>query len=217
MNRIDEPLNLRSRRTRAALLDATWELLEQHGSDHVTMAAVAERAGVSRRAIYLHFGSRAELLLALHAHVDERLDLEASVRRVTGAADAVAALDAFVEHLTEFHPKIQRVDLALLRAGDEDPDVAGLVAQGLETWLEFCRSITRRLAEEHRLAEPWTVDTAADLLWHFMFPDVLERFTGNRRWPIERYREHLSVILRRTLVAEPAPSAYPDRSRTEST
>jgi AcrR family transcriptional regulator len=202
MNRIDEPRNERSRRTKAAILDATWELLEEQGPDLVTMSSVAERAGVSRRALYLHFSSRADLLLALHAHVDERLDLAASSQRVMEAPDAIACLEAFAGHLALFHPKIQRIDHALLRAKDTDDDVAAMAEQGMQIWLDGCRRITQRLADENRLAEPWTVVTAADFLWHFMFPEVLDRLMEQRGWSIEDYEQLLSVTFRRALVRE---------------
>lgn len=200
MDRIDEPQNRRSRRTRAAVLDAAWWLLEEHGPEQTTMGAVAERAGVSRRALYLHFASRAELLLALHAHVDEQLDLVTSLQPVVDAPDAVSALEELAAHLAHYHPKILTIDLALLRIQDEDPDVAALLAQGMELWHQACRSITQRLADEGRLAEPWTVDTAADLIWSFMFPETLQRLTAGRGWSTERYGELLTLALQRTLV-----------------
>jgi len=206
VNRITEPRNRRSRETRAAVLDATWALLEERGAERTTMAAVAERAGVTRRALYLHFASRAELFLALHAHVDERLDLASSVRPIAEAPDAVAALDAFVAHLASYHTRIRAVDMALLRVKDGDPDVALVVRQGTDLWRGACVRIARRLADEGRLAEPWTVDEAADLLWIQMFPDVLERLTVERGWTVERYRELVTTQLRRALVA-PADAA----------
>lgn len=64
---ISAPQNARSRRSRAALLDATRELITEGGFDALTMAAAADRAGVSRRAVYLHFATRAELVTALFA------------------------------------------------------------------------------------------------------------------------------------------------------
>lgn len=201
MERIGEPRNRRSRATRAAVLDAAWQLLEEGGAGQATMGAVAERAGVSRRALYLHFASRGELLLALHEHVDTELDLAASIEPVFAAPDAVAALEEFTAHLARYHPRIQDIDLALLRVRDNDPDVATLIEQGMQAWHDGCRSIARRLADEGRLAEPWTVDTAADLIWSFMFPETLERLTVSRGWPTERYGELLAVVLRRTLVS----------------
>jgi AcrR family transcriptional regulator len=205
MNRIEDPQNRRSRRTRAAVLDAAWGLLEERGAEHTTIAAVADRAGVSRRAVYLHFRSRAELLLALHAHVDEQLDLPASVRPVSEAPDAVTMLEEFIAHLASYHPRIMHVDLALLRVGNDDPDVAELLRQGKERWHEVCRRIAQRLADEGRLAEPWTVEEAADLLWNLMFPDGLERLTIERGWQFDRYRELLTALVRRTLVTADDP------------
>lgn len=202
MPTIDQPQNDRSRRTRAAILDATWLLLEEEGPERVTMEAVARNAGITRRAVYLHFSSRADLLLALHEHVDDRLDLAGSLQPVIEAPNAVAALTAFARHLAAFHPKIRRIDLALLRAKDNDPDVAVLVNRGLETWHEGCRRIAQGLADEGLLAEPWTVDTAADFLWSFMFPDVIERLVVDRKWPLDRYGEVLETVMRRSLVTD---------------
>lgn len=165
------------------------------------MVAVADRAGVTRRGLYLHFPSRADLLIALHSHVDERLDLEASIRPILEAADSVRALEEFVAHLAHYHPRIGRIDAALL-ANTDDPDVAELVERGTRIWHEGCHTIAQRLADEKRLAAPWTVDTAADLLWTFMFPETLERLTQQRRWSLRRYAESLTVLLRRTLVTE---------------
>jgi AcrR family transcriptional regulator len=199
MDRIGQPRNERSRRTRSALLDATWQLLEEQGAEQVTMGAVAARAGVSRRALYLHFSSRVELLLALHEHIDEALDLQASLRPMLEAPDPAAALEAFVAHLAGFHSKIMRLDTALLRAKDRDPDVAELVDRGTALWHRGCRRLMQDLADAGQLADPWTVDTAADLLWTFMFPDVLERLTVDRGWPLDRYQHLLTVLLRRTL------------------
>jgi AcrR family transcriptional regulator len=201
MNRIQDPQNERSRRTRAAILDATWRLLEE-SDDHVSMAAVAERAGITRRSLYLHFSSRSDLLLALHAHVDTTLDLAASTQPIFDAPDAVTALRQFARHLAEFHPQIQHIDRAILRLEESDPDVASLVRQGIDAWLTGCRSVTQRLADEGRLADPWTVDTAADLLWHFMFPEVLQRLTQQRNWSSEQYRDLLTTVLIRTLVKD---------------
>jgi AcrR family transcriptional regulator len=200
VERISEPRNRRSRATRAAVLDAAWQLLEEGGAEQTTMGAVAERAGVSRRALYLHFASRAELLLALHEHVDAELDLGASLEPVFAAPDALTALEEFAAHLARYHPRIVAIDLALLRVRDDDPDVAVLVEEGMQAWHDGCRSIAQRLADEARLADPWTVDTAADLIWSHMFPETLERLTVDRGWSTERYGQLLAVVLRRTLV-----------------
>jgi AcrR family transcriptional regulator len=202
MDRIEHPHNERSRRTRAAVLDATWRLLEEEGASSVTMASVAARAGVSRRAIYLHFASRGDLLLALHEHVDRVLDLEASVRPVREAPDGVALLRELAAHLARYHPRILRIDRALEAARRSDADVARLWDQGLQVWHDGCREIARRLSDEDRLAPPFTVETAADLLVALMRHDLLESLIVDRGWSPERYRDTLAEIMIRMLVRD---------------
>src|SRR5215211_1218633 len=112
---IEEPRNARSRRTRTALLAATRALLEERGTESLTMAAVAERAGVSRRAVYLHFASRTELLTELFGYVSEQEGLTASLQPVWQAPDAAAALAEWAAHLARFHPRVLAVARAIQR------------------------------------------------------------------------------------------------------
>src|SRR4051812_19182540 len=90
---IAEPTNARSRRTRTALLAAAHAILEEQGFEALTMTAVADRAGVTRRAVYMHFPRRAELVGAIFDHVAEAEGLAESLERVWAAPDAVSALD----------------------------------------------------------------------------------------------------------------------------
>ena len=41
--------------TRDQILDGAWELIAEHGAD-VSMAQIAKHTGLSRQAVYLHFG-----------------------------------------------------------------------------------------------------------------------------------------------------------------
>src|SRR6266702_6574867 len=103
LEQIEQPRNARSRRTRAALLAAARALLEEHGPGRLPMTAVAERAGVSRRAAYPHFPSRADLLIELFGYVSEQEGLAGSLKLVRQARDAAAALDEWASHLARFH------------------------------------------------------------------------------------------------------------------
>ncbi|WP_462418309.1 TetR/AcrR family transcriptional regulator [Kytococcus sp. Marseille-QA3725] len=51
------------KRTRAALVAAAGELVDDRGIAELTPDAVAERAGVSRRTLFNYFGSAEECLL----------------------------------------------------------------------------------------------------------------------------------------------------------
>jgi AcrR family transcriptional regulator len=70
---------LRERRrqeTDACLLDATLDLIAENGVDNLTMADVAERAGVSVRTLYRHFPDRPDLLAAALARHDRSVPFE---------------------------------------------------------------------------------------------------------------------------------------------
>jgi AcrR family transcriptional regulator len=198
---IVEPRNARSRRTAAALLRAARELIEQDGFAALTMAAVAERAGVSRRAVYLHFATRTELLAALYRSLGETDDLAGSLQAVWDRPDAVAALTEWAEHIARSHPRILGVIRAAERARYADPDAADLWQTAQGNWLKGCRRLMRWLADDGRLAPGWTADTAADMMWALMSIDLLDRLLNERRWSRRRVAEHLAALFHVTFVS----------------
>lgn len=195
------PRNARSRRTRQALLAAARSLLEEYGFEALTMAAVAERAGVSRRAIYLHFASRTELVTALFGYVNETEDLVGSLRPVLEAVDAGTALDEFAEHLARYHAPLIPHGRAIARVRGRDPDAARLWAFVMADWRSLCRSLVARLESEGRLASGWTLSTATDMLWALMSFDVIEGLLVECGWSRRRYVERMSALLRATFVS----------------
>ena len=66
---VDDRRVVRGERTRAAVFAATRAILAEEGFEALSMAEVAARAGVSRRALYNHFASRGELVAALVDHM----------------------------------------------------------------------------------------------------------------------------------------------------
>jgi AcrR family transcriptional regulator len=195
---IEDPTNARSRRTRAALLDATRAILEDEGFESLTMAAVAERAGVTRRAVYLHFPSRAALIDALFQHIAEREGLAGSTGRIWEAPDAVAALDEWARHLARYHPRLLAVTRATERVRRVDADAARHRQRVVRAQLSNCRRLAVRLDEEGRLAPPWTVETATDMLWALISTDMIEGLIVDRHWSRRRLAEHLSVLVHST-------------------
>ena len=85
--------------TRSRILDCTWRLLETDPARAVRMADIAEAAGVSRQAVYLHFPNRADLLIATTRHIDAMNDVDARLAASRAAATGVERLDAYVEAL----------------------------------------------------------------------------------------------------------------------
>lgn len=59
------PKGDKRQRTRAKLLEATRQLIRERGYERTTLAAVAERAGMTSGAIYGNFKNRDDLFMAL--------------------------------------------------------------------------------------------------------------------------------------------------------
>lgn len=91
-------------RTREAILEAAREVLAQDGKEGLSVAQVAQRAGVNRGTAYQHFQTREQLIEATAAWVSDKLyravfgDPALSHDRPVTAAD----IEAVNEHLVTF-------------------------------------------------------------------------------------------------------------------
>jgi AcrR family transcriptional regulator len=201
LDAITEPLNARSRRTRAALLAAAHAILKEHGFEALTMTAVADRAGVTRRTLYKHFPTRGELIGSLFDYVAEREGLAESLETVWTAPNAVAALDAWAEHLAGYHPRLLALDRAVQRVWRSDPDAAAHRERVVAAKLTNCRRLARWLADEGRLANTWTTESAGEMLFALISSDMIEALIVDRRWSRRRLADRLAVLFRSTFVA----------------
>lgn len=191
--------------TRSKLMAAMRTLLEEQGLSAVTMGDVAERAGVSRRTAYLHFSSRNEMIAALFDHVTEQEGLADSLDAVWHANDSVAALDEWARHLARYHPRVLAVDRALDSVRRTDDAVARHRSQVVRDQHAAGHRLASWLAEEGRLADPWTVETASDMIWALMASDVIERLIVERQWDPELFAHRLGALFRSTFIADDTP------------
>lgn len=195
------PGNARSRRTRAALLTAAHDILKEQGFEALTLTAVAERAGVTRRALYLHFPARAELIGAIYDHVAQAEGLAESLEQCWKAPAGAVALDRWASHLARYHTRMLAVDRAVQRTGRDDPDAGVHRARVAAEKLANCRRLARRLADEGTLASGWTAESAADMLYALSTSDLIEALTVDRRWSRQRLASHLALLFRSTFLA----------------
>jgi len=191
--------------TRQRILRAARELLESDARPDIGLEQVAKRAGVSRQAIYLHFGSRGALLLALAKYVDESEGLSELTRRVREADTGRDALDRLAWLNAEYEPRIRAVAHAhdLARRGDAELEAA---------WRDRMRArralyghVVRRLEDEGELADGLTVNEAVDLAWALLSSRVHEDLVVDRGWSRRRYEERLRSLLRLAITREARP------------
>lgn len=86
---------LKKAERREQLLDAAMTLVRREGVDRLTLARVAEEAGVTKPVVYEHFGDRNGLLLALYAAFDQTQVAELR-QALAGAEPALPRISAVI-------------------------------------------------------------------------------------------------------------------------
>jgi AcrR family transcriptional regulator len=196
-------LNPRTVRTRADILDVAWKLFARKGTG-VSMSEVADAAGLTRQAVYVHFRSRGGLLVALVRRADERHDIHEKFRGALRVEDPAGRLDAFLRVWFDFVPEIHPVATTLSRARADDPDAAAAWDDRMQSLHRGFQSLAASLRRDGALGRDWTAPAAADYLWAGSSVATWELLAVAREWGAAK----TSKVLRRSLAAAVlAPSA----------
>ena len=180
--------------TRERILAATWELLEERGQ--VRLAEVAARSGVSRQAVYLHFGDRVGLLVALVDHIDLALGSLTLRQAVFDAPDGVESLRRWVETMSWYTAKIDAVSRVLECGQYHDEALAAAWRNRMSRRRDdLVGWIIKRIAREGRLAPGWSVKTAADLVYVVTMPASWRELTIALGWSHQAYARHVTGML----------------------
>ena len=197
-------------RTREAILEAAREVLAQDGKEGLSVAQVAQRAGVNRGTAYQHFQTREQLIEATAAWVSDKLyravfgdparAREVLDRRVT-AVDIEAVNDRLAAFAME-NPALGRIWLFEVLSSSRpasDP-----------FWRQYAANFERFAKTD--LAQPdmdIEVLSVLFLAGHFLWPVWARshaRSAKERQQMLERFtREVLRLTLRGTLRPEKLP------------
>jgi AcrR family transcriptional regulator len=108
--------------TRERLLQAAAEVFAERGYDGTRVADIAAAAGVSNGALYAHFGSKADLLVAaLHAHGRPVLSDLLAADPSRSIMDVLLIVGRSLPHRTDAHG---RLVVEALAAARRDAEVA---------------------------------------------------------------------------------------------
>lgn len=148
------------------------------------MASVASAAGYSRMALYRHFGSRAGLLTALLAHIDETEGAEASVRAVLAAPTPAETVEQLFSWWAGYVPRFAGVARGVLAAKDADAEVRA-------AWYD-------RMGDLHRVCDAVAARCAvgaefADTLWALMSVPLWIQLTDDG-WTASRYARTMAGL-----------------------
>jgi len=191
--------------TRQRILTEAWELLEKRSSE-VTLAEVAERAGVSRQALYLHFGDRSGLFVALVDYVDESFGSADIRSHVFGAPTGVETLHRWVEAMSWYTGKIDRLTQIMEWNQYDDAALAAGWRNRMDRRQALMLGVVERIADEGQLADGWTNAEAADLIYIVTMPGPWRELTRELDWTEDEYKERVWRLLERALLRSPTSS-----------
>ena len=188
--------------TRTRILEATVRMLEEHGGRGVRMGDIAKSAGISRQAVYLHFASRAELLVAATRYLDDVLDVDSRLAASRAATSGVERLTLYIECWGHYIPEIYGVAKALLLAQDTDEAAAVAWKDRMLAMRDGCRAAIAALHSDGMLAAGWTPKRATDVLWTMLLVPNWENLTVECGWSTQQYVRWMTTVAKRAFVEE---------------
>ncbi|MGN9781220.1 TetR/AcrR family transcriptional regulator [Nonomuraea sp. ZG12] len=193
-------------RTRSGILETARRLITEQGPQ-VSMAEVARAAGISRQAVYLHFSSRASLLVAIVRNMDEQNGIRSRCEKALTGEEPVEAFRAFLRIWLRYVATIHPVASVLLASRRDDPDAAAAWKDRMGELHEGFLVAAHRLGAAGRLRPGLAPDVAADLAWAMTSIPVWEQLTADRGRSAGDVEEHLIGAVTAALTGDPTPQS----------
>ncbi len=175
--------------SRETILDSAQAVVLDRGASHAPLAAVAERAGLSKGGVLYHFQTKDALLAALVDRMVAQFTTEVQTQSRRLGGDRSRALEAYVEAVFAMGEQMSDAASALLLALSSNP---ALLEPLRVLYREHHRDLLRARVGREQAA---VVSLALDGLW------LLEMFQISPLSPEDETRIK-SLLLR--MAAEPA-------------
>lgn len=196
--------------TRAAILEAAWNLMAEQRRLDVGMAEIAAAAGVTRQTLFLAFGNRAGVLVAMARHQDTRGDHVLRMRRIAAGGADVAALHAFVDAWLDYLPIVYPVAIQLETSSLSDADANAawqdrIFSQGVRMGLD---RILGQIVAGNGAGTDQDPSRLADECLTLLVPSAWRYLVVERGWTAAAFAASRHVLIDAIL-----ESALPTKSR----
>lgn len=193
-----------SEKTRSAILEAAWDLMAGQRRLDAGMAEIAAAAGVTRQTLFLAFGNRAGVLVAMARHQDTRGDHVRPMRQIASTGADAAALHAFVDAWLDYLPVVYPVAIQLETGSLSDPDANAawqdrIFSQGVRLGLD---RILGQMAAAGRLGPRQEPSKLADLCLSLLVPSAWRYLVVERAWTAEAFRRSRHLLVDSVLASE---------------
>ncbi len=197
--------------TRELILDAAQALFERDGYAATSMAAIAARAGVSLKTVYLGFETKSGLLRAVWHRVlrgdrdDAPVGEQTWYRQVMDEPDPERQLRLNAHNSRTVKERAGAIMEVIHAAAPGDQEIGELWGRIQSEFHANQRSVIESLQAKGALTPGLDIDSAADILWTLNHPSVYRLLADDRGWTPGRYERWLADILCSQLLANQPP------------
>lgn len=197
----------RTRRTRAAVIEAARTLFLDRGYAATTIEAISDRSDTPQATVYRLFSSKLGILKAV-------LDLSIAgddaavamldrpeVRSLLADEDPATQLAGFAALVREVMGRVAGVHRILADAARSDEDAGSLLAEIARQRQEGQRRVARSITRTGSLRAPLRERDAADIIYALASPEVYGLLVFDRGWSPDRYEKWLTAMLRDQLLS----------------
>ncbi|MDP8967797.1 MAG: TetR/AcrR family transcriptional regulator [Actinomycetota bacterium] len=181
--------------TRRDILAAAQQLFEQRGYASTTMDAIAAKAGVALKTVYVAFETKSGLLRALWNHLLRGGNDQVPVaqqpwyREIVEESDPERQLRLAARNACRVKLRIAAVLEVIRSAAPIDPDIDALWRRIQTEFHANQRVIVESLNDKNALVPELDVDRATDILWTLNHPNLWQLLVEERGWTPEQFEQ----------------------------
>jgi AcrR family transcriptional regulator len=179
-----------SEQTKTRILDTTWKLLEKRIEKN-RMSDIAKAVGISRQALYLHYPTRAELLIATTKHIDTVKKVNKRLELSRTAGSGVERLHFFIKAWGGYIPEIHGISVALRNMRKNDKAAAEAWDDRMQAVRHGCQAAVVAIAKDGKLKFDLSEQIATDILWTLLTIENWEKLVINCGWLQSAYEEKM--------------------------
>jgi AcrR family transcriptional regulator len=186
--------------TRARILASAKALFGEHGIDAVTIAQIADKAGVAGSTVYAVFKSKEGILRTLMEQSLFGGRFQSAQQILAGISDPVEAI-AKTSHVARAIYESESSDLGLLRnVSGFSPALRKIEEEFERTRFAMQEDRLRRLFDAGKAKRHISFDEARRILWMYTSREVYRMLVVEGEWTADRYEEWLAQTLIAALV-----------------
>ena len=179
-----------SAQTKIRILETTWKVLETR-IDKNRMSDIAKAVGISRQALYLHYPTRAELLIATTKYIDTVKKVDQRLELSRAAGSGLERLHFFIKAWGGYFPEIHGMSVALRNMRKNDKAAADAWDDRMQAVGHGCQAAVRAIAKDGKLKSDLSEQVATDILWTLLTVENWEKLVLDCAWSQSAYEDKM--------------------------